>query len=59
MHRPHWWLIIMLVLLAIFLIGVGITHGILRCAELNDELDGLPMSTDRRTSPGEPLRLKA
>lgn len=28
MYRPHWWLIIVLVLSAIFLIGVGVTGGI-------------------------------
>lgn len=28
MHRQHWWLIIVLVLLAVFLIGVGVTGGI-------------------------------
>jgi len=28
-HRHLWWLIAVLVLLAMFLIGVGITHGIL------------------------------
>ena len=27
-HRPHWWLILVLVLSAIFLIGVGVTGGI-------------------------------
>jgi hypothetical protein len=29
LHRHLWWLIALLVLLAIFLIGVGVTHGIL------------------------------
>ena len=28
-HRHLWWLIALLVMLAIFLIGVGVTHGIL------------------------------
>ena len=28
-HRHLWWLIAVLVLLAMFLIGVGVTHGIL------------------------------
>jgi hypothetical protein len=28
-HRHLWWLIALLVLLAILLIGVGVTHGIL------------------------------
>jgi len=28
-HRQLWWLIALLVLLAKFLIGVGVTHGIL------------------------------
>ena len=28
MHRPPWWLITVLVLLAVFLIGVGVTGGI-------------------------------
>ena len=28
-HRHLWWLITLIVLLAIFLIGVGVTHGIL------------------------------
>ena len=28
-HRHLWWLIALLVLLAMFLIGVGVTHGIL------------------------------
>ena len=28
MRRHHWWLIIALVLLAVFLIGVGVTGGI-------------------------------
>jgi hypothetical protein len=28
MHRPPWWLIIVLVLSGIFLIGVGVTGGI-------------------------------
>jgi hypothetical protein len=27
-HRHLWWLIAVLVMLAIFLIGVGVTHGI-------------------------------
>jgi len=27
-HRHLWWLIALLVLLALFLIGVGVTHGI-------------------------------
>jgi hypothetical protein len=29
MHRQHWWLILLLALLAVFLIGVGVTGGIL------------------------------
>jgi hypothetical protein len=28
-HRYLWWLIALVVLLAMFLIGVGVTHGIL------------------------------
>ncbi len=28
-HRHLWWLVALLVLLAMFLIGVGVTHGIL------------------------------
>ena len=28
-HRHLWWLIALLVMLAMFLIGVGVTHGIL------------------------------
>jgi hypothetical protein len=28
MYRPHWWLIILVMLCAIFLIGVGVTGGI-------------------------------
>ena len=28
-HRHLWWLIALLVMLAIFLIGVGVTHGVL------------------------------
>jgi hypothetical protein len=28
MYRPHWWLIIALVMAAVFLIGVGVTGGI-------------------------------
>ena len=28
MYRPHWWLIIILALSAIFLIGVSVTGGI-------------------------------
>jgi hypothetical protein len=28
MRRHHWWLIIALVLLAVFMIGVGVTDGI-------------------------------
>jgi hypothetical protein len=27
-HRHLWWLVALLVLLAMFLIGVGVTHGI-------------------------------
>lgn len=29
MRRQHWWLILLLTLLAMFLIGVGVTGGIL------------------------------
>ncbi len=28
-HRHLWWLIALMVLLAMFLVGVGVTHGIL------------------------------
>jgi hypothetical protein len=28
-HRHLWWLIVLLVMLAIFLIGVGVTQGVL------------------------------
>ena len=28
-HRHLWWLIALVVMLAMFLIGVGVTHGIL------------------------------
>lgn len=28
-HRPSWWLMALLVLFAMFLIGVGVTNGIL------------------------------
>jgi hypothetical protein len=28
-QRHHWWLIAFLLLLALFLIGVGVTHGLL------------------------------
>ena len=28
-HRHLWWLIALLVMLAMFLIGVGVTHGVL------------------------------
>jgi hypothetical protein len=28
-HRHHWWLIALVILIAMFLIGVGVTHGIL------------------------------